>query len=501
MTTRAGAYGALFPATPRAAGPARLARPVAVADGRGAGGALGGALVVMLLLLVPIGLSPISGISIILCGGAAFGAALIYVVAGMRLGTDRDLSGYLFVPLLISALQNIYLGLLAPYTASFFIQLSLLTHVVFATVLLVGYYFARDPGPIHPSLGLLAKLLLAFLFFAAVSVVVMKASITGMASSARNMMSPVLFLMLGLLLAERVRLGVFLSLVAWLAWATIAFGFVEYFGSRTLWAALNIDVLWLKKGIPNLMSWGMPANFFSSEYIFGEQLRRMVSSYADPVNFGAVLFLFFMVAWYTRRWLLLLACVLCMGLAVSKGALLGLLVFGVVLAWYSGNRVLLAAAVLGALAIGGGLVAYTKIHSTQSVAAHAGGLAAAIKSLPEHPFGRGLGGVGVLAHQPGEVRESGLGLIIGQLGVVGILAFGGFFAAVWRWLAKLTGSRERVMALALFLGICGNIAFNEVALSPNSSAGYFMLLGLLVAGDWLRRGTDAQAEAGEARRA
>ena len=444
---------------------------------------------VMLILLVPITLSTIADLpSQLLCSGAAFATTTLFAVASIKLGNQRDLSGFIVVPLLISAIQNVYLGLLAPHMLSLFVQLALLTHFVFSIVLLIAYYFARERAPTHPLLPQLLFAALGIVLFAAVSVLAMKTSMVAMVSSARNMLSPFLFLMVGLVFAERVRLQTFLTLVALLTWTTIVFGFVEYFGSRTVWQALNIDTLWIKKGIPNLAAWGMPANFVSSERFFGEQIRRMVSSYADPVNFGTVLYLFFLVAWFTRRRLLLVMCLLAIALCISKGAMLGLLLFVIVLTWHTGNRALFAAGALLAVVLGGGVVAYTMTHSTQSLATHVGGLVAAIITLPEHPFGRGLGGVGVLAEgDSGELRESGLGLIIGQMGVLAFITFGALFYGLWRWVLRITDRRERIFAQSAYLGIFFNIAFNEVALSPNSSAGYFLLLGLLVSGDWLRR--------------
>jgi hypothetical protein len=51
---------------------------------------------------------------------------------------------------------------------------------------------------------------------------------------------------------------------------------------------------------------------------------------------------------------------------------------------------------------------------------------------------------------------------------------------VLKLLTSGTGIRERIVAVTLFWSITLNITFNEVALSPNSAAGYFILLGLIV---------------------
>jgi hypothetical protein len=160
--------------------------------------------------------------------------------------------------------------------------------------------------------------------------------------------------------------------------------------------------------------------------------------------------------------------------------LLGLLIFLTVWAYHFGSRFLFACGAVAAITLGAGLVGYTLLHSTQSLLTHVHGLVAAITSLPAHPFGRGLGGVGVLAEGSDDIRESGLGLIIGQLGLLAFVLFGTFFAAIQKRLGEVAEVRERVLVAVLFYAIFFNIAFNEVALSPNSCAGYFLLIGIVL---------------------
>lgn len=448
-------------------------------------GPLFNSVLVLVLLLIPIGLMPIvSFLPMVACAGAAFSMVTLLAIANVRIGNQQDMSGFLVVPLLLSAFQNVYLGVMAPYSFSFYIQMALMTHIAFAAMLLISYFFAREPRPLHPLLIHVLIVALGIFCFAVVSVVAFHTSVISMVISARNMLSPLLFLMIGLLLAERAKLSTFLSLVAILAWITIFFGFVEYLSGKNLWFALNIEQLWFKKGLHNIAEWGLPANFVSSEKFFGEQIRRMVSSYADPVNFGTVLFLFFMVAWFTKRWILVVMCLVAITLAVSKGAVMGLLIFFMVSVWRSENHILRVFGVLLAAAAGVVIILYTLTHSTQSLAAHVRGLWTAIASLPEHPLGRGLGGAGMFAENKGDLKESGLGLIIGQLGLMAFVIFGAFFYGIWRWISRLSDPRQNILGCTIFLGLFANIAFNEVALSPNSSAGYFLLLGLLIATDW-----------------
>lgn len=440
-----------------------------------------GMVLVYLMLVSPALLaSVLDPASVILCAGAALFVALTYIACGLMFSNQRDLSGYVLIPLWISATQNLYLGMVAESADALSIQVSLLAHIVYAVGLVLVFGFLLK-AQVHDGLvKLSASVALALLFFGVVSVALLNAPMVAMVTSARNMITPAVFLLLGLLVAKRVSQVHFTNGIAVLAWLTIGFGLVEYALSEWVWDLFNIDTLWIKKGIPNLAHWGLPANFVSSERFFGEQIRRMASSYADPVNFGTVLFLFFAVAWATRRWLLVVLCLLAIAMAISKGALLGLLIFLTVWAYHFGSRFLFACGAVAAVVLGSGLVAYTLLHSTQSLLTHVHGLVAAITSLPAHPFGRGLGGVGVLAEGSDDIRESGLGLIIGQLGLLAFVLFGSFFGGIQRRLKAVPEVREKVLVAALFYAIFFNIAFNEVALSPNSCAGYFLLIGIVL---------------------
>ena len=442
---------------------------------------ISGTLLVYLILVSPAVLAYLlDPAGVILCAAAALLACLAYIGCGLMFSSQRDISGYVLIPLWISATQNLYLGAVAEQADPLSIQVSLLAHIVYAVGLVSVFGFVLKANIKDPLVKVSAAVALALLLFGVVSVALLNAPMVAMVTSARNMITPAVFLLLGLLAAQRVRQDHFTRIVLALAWLTIAFGCVEYVLSEWVWGLFNIDTLWIKKGIPNLAHWGLPANFVSSERFFGEQIRRMASSYADPVNFGTVVFFFFMLAWYGRHWVLAIFCLLAIALAISKGALLGLLIFLTVWAYYCGGRFLFICGALVASVLGAAMVGYTLLHSTQSLLTHVQGLAAAITGLPAHPFGRGLGGVGVLAEGSDDIRESGLGLIIGQLGLLAFVVFGTFFVAIAKRLPSVTDVRERVLVASLFYAIFFNIAFNEVALSPNSCAGYFLLLGVVL---------------------
>jgi hypothetical protein len=305
-------------------------------------------------------------------------------------------------------------------------------------------------------------------------------------ASLRNILNPAMFAFLGAALAPFVvlrRLMIYISLIAL---AVAAFGYYEIFVNPHVWASLHIAELWEKKGLPINTVTGLPGNFYSSETIGSGVLRRMTSTFADPVNLGTFLFLGFMTSWYLRWWWLRLVIVVAMFLTVSKGALIGLLVFWVIRSRNSRSAVSYPVVVAGAVVIGLAFVAYSLSNSTGSLTAHVHGLTGGFERLPGHPFGSGLGTSGVLANLasangPTAVAESGLGVIAGQLGIIGLGLFTWLCVVIYRGISSLADQRERILGFTLLYAIILNIAFNEVALSPNSSAGYFVILGILAA--------------------
>ena len=217
-------------------------------------------------------------------------------------------------------------------------------------------------------------------------------------------------------------------------------------------------------------------------------MRRMASSFADPVNLGTFLFAAFMIAWYKREKILMSALLICMILTMSKGALLGLLVFIVVVMWEKkGSRSITPLIIALVILFSGWFIGFSKSSSTGSLMVHLNGFLNALRGFVDHPFGFGLGNVGVLARVLGStmvgngVVETGIGMIIAQLGIVGIIVYGVFFAKLWTEPLKWNGfhGRERTLYYSLLISFIANAMFNEVALSPNSCGLYFISLAYL----------------------
>ena len=187
------------------------------------------------------------------------------------------------------------------------------------------------------------------------------------------------------------------SIIEKILWVVVLFGIFDVIIGNSLWRSLNIETLWRLKGISNLSN-GIPRNWYSSEKIGGVQIRRMVSTFADPVNLGTFLFSGFMLAWYRKKWILgaftLLACVL----TVSKGALIGFLIFIVIFTWYKDRTKMFTVVTLANAVVAGYMfLTYSQRSSTGSVFLHISGFVSSLGMLVNKPFGYGIGRVGVLA--------------------------------------------------------------------------------------------------------
>ena len=416
-------------------------------------------------------------------------AQLIHRMAGH----NAEISFFLIIPTIMSATQNVYLTTVADTLDNSRLHFAIILNFIFSLALYVVLVARRKPTS-EPALRKLINSVTAALVFlvlyGAATVVLFQPDLTAAIASSRNIVAPFLFLLIGLHASTWAKGVVYLRYLVMLGFAAIIFGFIEA-NVPHFWDTLNLRGLWEKKGISVQADSGLPKNFFASEQLVpGEFLRRMAGPFADPVNFGTFLFAVFMAAWYLKGLLAKILTVAAIVLAVSKGALLGLFVFFAVWTRYFASRIshITALLVLGAGAFG--FYAFTLTSSTGSTTAHIDGFTAAFVEFPHHPMGRGLGSSGVLAglfsegsESTSAVTESGLGMVIGQLGIVGLVIYVVFFVLVSQYVLRIREVRDRTLAAGLLGGFMLNAAFNEVALSPNSAAPYFIILGLVIGAD------------------
>ncbi|MGM0882590.1 MAG: hypothetical protein ACQEXQ_16305 [Bacillota bacterium] len=410
---------------------------------------------------------------------------LFFVGIFLSMFKNFDLSVCLVLPIVLSAFQNIYLGSLIEDATSFQLQIIIILNFIYAVMLIpcLMIFFSKEP---HSSFIQMCVVVIAILtVFGSVISFAFGSSPMSMVASLRNVISPMTFALLGYLAAKHVNFNRFSVYVLITTFFVIAFGYYERFVNPEIWFKLKLTELWELKGIPVSKSTLLPNNFYSSEKLDGEHIRRMVSSFADPVNFGTFIFFSFMASWFLKNRMLMLLITATAVLAISKGAVLGIMIFLVVLTYYFASRVTFILAAGASTVAGVGFIIFSLASSTQSIMAHFKGFTSAFANLPKQPLGHGLGKVGILgslysADGNTEIAESGLGVVIGQLGIIGLVTYLVFFVFIFKKLITIQDVRVKVFALSIFFGIVVNIMFNEVALSPNSSAAYFIAFGVLI---------------------
>lgn len=449
-------------------------------------------LVMLILAILGIVIAAEIGTAALL-GVTGLAVVTMLVLLAPSFGVPRpDISFFLIVPTIISASQNVYLSLVAEHVEGAELQLVVIVNFIYSAALYLVLLLREDPKKDPARTQLYRKVTLylgALMGYGLVTVVLFRTDPTAALASARNIAAPLLFFLVGIHASHIVRLHSYLRYLVWLGVLAIGFGFLEA-NTPGFWQSIGLQTLWENKGIPVSPGTGLPPNFYASEQIDGQFIRRMVGPFADPVNFGTFLFAVFMAAWFLKSRIAVLLVVVASVLTVSKGAFLGMLVWFAFWTRYFASRTIHVFAIM--MAAGAALYFYvfTLSSSTGSTTAHINGFLAAFVELPGHPLGRGMGGTGVLAglfsegsESESAITESGIGMIMGQLGVVGLVVYLAFFVALANYTRRIQDRRHKLLASGLLYGFILNAAFNEVALSPNSSAPYFIILGLVIGAD------------------
>ena len=204
----------------------------------------------------------------------------------------------------LAAFQNVVLGLFAPALSAFAVRLLVSTNVLLPTLWLIAIWLtAPETWLWRRALGA-NGMLLTTAGMLAFSVALFGFNGVAALASTRNIVSPLLFFAVGYFAALRGPDSPFFwRTLLGVGVVVVLVGLTEQLLLRDLWPALHVQELWTKKGLTNIAASGLPANWYSAERFGGEQVRRMVSTMADPVNLGTFLFLVFMTGYWLRRWL------------------------------------------------------------------------------------------------------------------------------------------------------------------------------------------------------
>lgn len=432
-------------------------------------------LLILCTLVLPGGLSAIiSIITVIVIAGIASGGSKV----------NRDTTSLLLVlPVIMSCLQNVYLGATAEKQTSMSLQISLSCHF-----LLLLIFFLVNIKKIQRYDSKVLLLVILIFFDSIFLCIVHPSNPIAFISSFRNIISMMLFFAFSMELSKNFSEKKYYQLICYVAWLVILFGLFEYIRGLGVWQSLGITRLWELKGIAT-NSIGIPPNWYSSESFGGNIIRRMVSSFADPVNLGTFLFAILVIAWYQKKKWLQIFTLLCILLTVSKGAFLGVLIFIIVYTASKKNTKILVPVVgLCVLIIGLYFISFSSKSSSGSVFVHINGFLSSFYVLASNPIGLGLGNVGVLSGlfntslKNFSVSETGIGMIIAQLGIPGLIIFIIFFIHLMVLGKKriTVDIRKKTLYYSLLFGFIANAMFNEVALSPNSCGLYFIQLAVLI---------------------
>lgn len=442
--------------------------------------------VVMIALTVLARVVPnVSPVVIVSIYGIVFIAIIAFTIHDCVHVAESDMSYALICPLSLSIFMNLLLSAIASGLSASVVTILLSSNILYCLLVsLVAVFCECSCGELW-GMGKGALLALCVLTgYAVILFTTNPVTITSFLSTLRNLITPFSFLLLGSVLSKRVSLNTICDLIVMLGLVVVAFGLFELFIYQDFWINLDLENLWRLKGIP-VSTTHLPMNFYSSEQFGGVHARRMTSLFADPVNLGTFLFCMFLVAWYRKRWIAVAAASVGCALTISKGALLGFLIWIFVYFLIKSDRIWMKrAALLFVMFAAAGFLAFSFANSTGSVTAHLKGAFGGIASIVRNPFGYGCGNVGVLASLANNAamrgaEESGFGVIAGEVGVVGITTYLFVFTFGVRIAALIGDRREKIVALTLLLSIFANILFNEVALSPNSCGIYFSLLGVI----------------------
>lgn len=383
----------------------------------------------------------------------------------------------LCLPVLLSAFQNVYLAIGVKHQTSLSMQIMLSLH--FLLVLIVDLLNVKI---LVTKIQKIVWLIVIIIAQGVILYVAYPAPITSLISAGRNVLSCLIIYAYSYITGERCEEKTYYKILNTVALIVVLFGLYEYSGGLVVWRRLGITQLWNLKGITTNVA-GVPMNWFSSERIGGQQLRRMVSSFADPVNLGTYLFAAFVISWYSGKKVLTGLLLVCCMLTISKGALLGFLVFAVIYVWFKDkSKIGVPIIFSGCTLFAFGFIEYSMTKSTGSMMAHIGGFLSSLKLLITNPAGLGIGNVGVLSGlfssnlSNTDVIETGIGVIIAQLGWIGLLCYASFFIYIFyeprKW--KQRSVKTSIVYYTLLFSFILNALFNEVALSPNSCALYFI---------------------------
>lgn len=301
----------------------------------------------------------------------------------------------------------------------------------------------------------------------------------------RQIMTPVILILYGrcLRLSDKdmteylkfvVRLGLFQAL----------FGFAELFilGDR-FWLSINISKLFETKGFTRWALDGLPGNYYSADFyhIIGKSIRRLVGITTDPLLTAHYLALCVIILLFTKvesnellRYIEIIAMSIAILLTISKGAILIIGIAYTYKLWIYNRK--LSYFAIGAVIAGVFVVIRSNLFRT--VAIHMSGFSTGLSDLSL--FGGGLGTAGNLASLSGSSSTSGesfFGMILGQMGIIGLVLFIWMVYKMNKSIVRKKHSRHVYAIAAYVLAVMVEAIVSESAINFVGSGCAFIILG------------------------
>ena len=294
-------------------------------------------------------------------------------------------------------------------------------------------------------------------------------------ASIRQMINIYVFALLGYLVINKLELErLFYKLQVYIVFIVVLFGFYEYFFEP--WSTGIISDYFEAKSIP-VNNNGVPFFFFEpTSFLAGvldlsPVLPRMVSSFLDPINLGHNLVFWFFLLYYKKdlfvigslRYILMFLILIALFLTFSKGAwlqfVLVILLFGLKLNAFWKSLIIFL--VISSL--------FYAADFHPGVRIHVSGFVHSIINI--NLFGHGLGQVGNYASMFGVqktvmIGDTYIGAVLGQVGVVGVLAwFFPIMIMLYRVNRLLGGSLAiRLIIPQLLIALFSENAFNLLSI-------------------------------------
>lgn len=421
---------------------------------------------------------PQFGFYIVLMGGIFLTAIFVFFI-GKKYCTD--MTSLIFIPILITCFQNVILGMEINVIDKKQLLFFIVTNVVYAWILVfLGLLFLSKDYMVKKvtiCLALIAIYSLLLLIFFPVDIITF-------ASSFRNISSPFIFFLLGAVFAKKCDTDYFTKILIVVFTFVFIVGLYEYFIDSNFWIKLNIGELWNKKGIFIDKFTGKPYNHLSAEIIGGKQLPRLVSTFAEPVNLGSFSMFCGLIFWWKKKYVYFTMALVTSVLTVSKGALVGYIVLFLVAFLIKMNdesKMFFLPIIMGGLII----ALIYMVNFSASAAIHFSGFINAFQNIDKYILGIGVGNAGVYANlynstMKSTIQESGLGVILVQIGIPGIICYTYLLIVILKKINKLKVKRGKIMLYTMIISVYALFTFSESGIGPNTCSYFMIFIGLCI---------------------